>query len=78
MPESEKFPDVIKYAFHYSAAGADDPIIRFDNHHGIHELHLVRRSTRPTIRDCRRCIVLGVRHSRSPNELTGNTPIPHP
>jgi len=40
VPESEKFPDGIKYAFHYGVAGADDPIIRFDNHHGIHELHL--------------------------------------
>nr|WP_275039685.1 DUF6516 family protein [Natrinema limicola] len=30
----------MKYAFHYGVAGADDPIIRFDNHHGIHELHL--------------------------------------
>ena len=40
VTESEKFPDGIKYAFHYGVAGADDPIIRFDNHHGIHELHL--------------------------------------
>lgn len=40
VPESEKFPEGLKYAFHYGEAGADDPIIRFDNHHGVHELHL--------------------------------------
>nr|WP_195892494.1 DUF6516 family protein [Halopiger goleimassiliensis] len=40
VPESETFPDGIKYAYHYGEAGADDPIIRFDNHHGINELHL--------------------------------------
>ncbi|SFC08272.1 hypothetical protein SAMN05444422_104173 [Halobiforma haloterrestris] len=40
VPESEKFPEGIKYAFHYGEAGADDPVIRFDNHHGVHELHL--------------------------------------
>ncbi|QCC57635.1 DUF6516 family protein [Natrinema thermotolerans] len=43
VPESEKFPDGIKYAFHYGDTGADDPIIRFDNHHGVHELHLGSR-----------------------------------
>lgn len=40
VPESDRFEEGIKYAFHYSEAGADDPIIRFDNHHGPHELHL--------------------------------------
>ena len=40
VPESDRFPDGIKYAFHYGEAGASDPIIRFDNHHGPHELHL--------------------------------------
>ncbi|MDL0129853.1 DUF6516 family protein [Halobacterium salinarum] len=39
VPESEKFPDGVKYAFHYGEAGSEDPIIRFDNHHGVHELH---------------------------------------
>lgn len=39
VPESEKFPDAVKYAFHYGEAGSEDPIIRFDNHHGVHELH---------------------------------------
>jgi hypothetical protein len=40
VPASEKHPDGVKYKFHYSEAGADDPIIRFDNHHGPHELHI--------------------------------------
>ncbi|MDL0125610.1 DUF6516 family protein [Halobacterium salinarum] len=39
VPESEKFPDGVKYAFHYGEAGSEGPIIRFDNHHGVHELH---------------------------------------
>ncbi|WP_324761185.1 toxin-antitoxin system TumE family protein [Haloarcula sp. GH36] len=40
VPASEQYPEGIKYAFHYGEAGADDPIIRFDNHHGPHELHI--------------------------------------
>jgi len=40
VPTSERFEDGIKYAYHYGEAGADDPIIRFDNHHGPHELHI--------------------------------------
>lgn len=40
VPESDRFPDGIKYAFHYGEAGVADPIIRFDNHHGVHELHI--------------------------------------
>lgn len=39
VPESERFPDGIKYAFHYGKAGAEYPVVRFDNHHGIHERH---------------------------------------
>lgn len=39
VPESEKFPDGVKYAFHYGEKGADDPILRYDNHHGVHERH---------------------------------------
>lgn len=30
----------IKYAFHYGKAAAEVPIIRFDNHYGMHELHV--------------------------------------
>ena len=40
VPESDQYPDGVKYAFHYGVAGAEDPIIRFDNHHGPHELHI--------------------------------------
>lgn len=40
VPSSDRFPEGVKYAFHYGQAGADHPIIRFDNHHGPHELHL--------------------------------------
>lgn len=40
VPHSDRFPEELKYAFHYGEATADHPIIRFDNHHGIHELHL--------------------------------------
>jgi len=40
IPESDRFPEGIKYAFHYGEAGADEPIIRFDNHHGPDELHI--------------------------------------
>lgn len=40
VPVSETFDDGIKYAFHYGKASSDHPIIRFDNHHGTHELHL--------------------------------------
>jgi len=34
VPESDRFPEGIKYAFHYGEAGADHPIVRYDNHHG--------------------------------------------
>lgn len=40
VPVSERFGDGIKYAFHYGVAGAGNPVVRFDNHHGTHELHL--------------------------------------
>lgn len=40
IPESDRFPDGIKYAFHYGVAGAEHPIVRFDNHHGPDELHV--------------------------------------
>jgi hypothetical protein len=45
VPESERFPDGLKYAFHYGTAGAENPIIRFDNHHGDHERHNGARTT---------------------------------
>lgn len=40
VPVSDRFPEGVKYAFHYGEARADHPVIRFDNHHGVHELHL--------------------------------------
>lgn len=40
VPESERFEEGLKYTFHYGDAGSEHPIIRFDNHHGVHELHL--------------------------------------
>ena len=40
VPTSERFEEGIKYAYHYGEAGGDHPIIRFDNHHGPHELHI--------------------------------------
>lgn len=39
VPNSDQYPEGIKYAFHYGEAGADNPIIRYDNHHGPHEVH---------------------------------------
>lgn len=39
VPESETFPEGIKYAFHYGRKDGDDPILRYDNHHGAHERH---------------------------------------
>jgi len=40
VPISERFDEGLKYAYHYGVAGASDPIIRFDNRHGPHKLHL--------------------------------------
>lgn len=39
VPESETYPEGIKYAFHYGRKDGDDPILRYDNHHGVHERH---------------------------------------
>ena len=38
VPESDKFPEGIKYTFHYGEKGGDT-ILRYDNHHGVHERH---------------------------------------
>jgi len=40
VPDSDRFPEGLKYAFHYGPARGETPYIRFDNHHGVHELHL--------------------------------------
>lgn len=39
VPTSDRFPEGLKYAFHYGEAGGDTPIVRYDNHHGPHEVH---------------------------------------
>lgn len=40
-PESERFPDGVKYTYHYGTTDArDPPILRFDNHHGAHDVHV--------------------------------------
>jgi len=39
VPESEQFPEGIKYGFHYGRKGEENPILRYDNHHGVHERH---------------------------------------
>lgn len=38
VPESEKFPEGVKYRFHYGTKGGDT-ILRYDNSHGVHERH---------------------------------------
>jgi hypothetical protein len=39
VPESEKFPDGVKYRLHY---GTDEgeTLVRYDNSHGVHERHM--------------------------------------
>ncbi len=76
VPESEKFPDGIKYAFHYGDTGADDPIIRFDNTTASTNCISDHGYSRPTTRDYRRCIAPGVQHFRSTSEPTGDRPTP--
>ena len=39
VPSSEKFPEGVKYAYHYGEKGRDAPYLRYDNHHGVHERH---------------------------------------
>lgn len=39
VPESDRFPDGVKYAFHYGNRHKPVPIVRYDNHHGRHEVH---------------------------------------
>lgn len=44
VPHSDTYPEGLKYSFHYAPIGAAHPIVRFDNHHGPHELHLGTRT----------------------------------
>jgi hypothetical protein len=38
VPESEKFPDGVKYRLHYGTEDGET-LIRYDNSHGVHERH---------------------------------------
>ena len=38
VPESEKFPDGVKYRLHYGTE-AGETLVRYDNSHGYHERH---------------------------------------
>jgi hypothetical protein len=38
VPESEQYPDGIKYRLHYGTA-TGETIVRYDNSHGVHERH---------------------------------------
>jgi hypothetical protein len=38
VPESEKFPEGIKYRLHYGTRDGET-ILRYDNSHGFHERH---------------------------------------
>lgn len=38
VPESAKFPEGIKYRFHYGTKSGET-IVRYDNSHGVHERH---------------------------------------
>ena len=38
VPNSEKFPDGIKYRLHYGTEGGKT-LLRYDNSHGVHERH---------------------------------------
>lgn len=38
VPESEKFPEGVKYRFHYGTTSGET-ILRYDNSHGVHERH---------------------------------------
>lgn len=37
--QSPRRTDGVEYAFHYGPKGADEPHVRYDNHHGTHERH---------------------------------------
>ena len=39
VPVSDKYPEGLKYAFHYGRTDDDTTYLRYDNAHGIHERH---------------------------------------
>ena len=55
VPESETFPEGIKYAFHYGRKDGDDPLLRYDNHHGVHERHSGSELEESNFQEPRRC-----------------------
>lgn len=38
VPESQKFPEGVKYRLHYGTRD-DETIVRYDNSHGVHDRH---------------------------------------
>jgi len=38
VPESEKFPEGVKYRLHFGTVN-DETLVRYDNSHGVHERH---------------------------------------
>lgn len=44
VPESTKFPDGIKYRLHHTGR-EDQPQLRYDNAHGVHERHYGETTT---------------------------------
>lgn len=40
VPKSTRFPDGIKYAFHYGRTDETTTYLRYDNAHGVHERHV--------------------------------------
>lgn len=43
VPKSERYPDGLKYAFHYGRTDGTT-YLRYDNAHGIHERHVGERT----------------------------------
>lgn len=40
VPASDRYPDGIKYAFHYGPTDGTTTYLRYDNAHGVHEMHV--------------------------------------
>jgi len=47
VPESEKFPDGVKYRLHYGT-DSGETLVRYDNSHGDHERHTSEDATTST------------------------------
>lgn len=44
VPKSTRFPEGVKYAFHYGRTDGKTTYLRYDNAHGIHEKHVGERT----------------------------------